>query len=73
VGIVKKLRDESGHLLKVSRKAFAGTVKKIEQRIRQLGIGTRINTSHLERLNGTLAILHFKEFGLAQSNVTQPF
>jgi len=54
VGIVKKLRDESGHLLKVSRKAFAGTVKQIEQRIQQLGIGTRINTSHLERLNGTL-------------------
>ncbi len=54
VGIVKKVRDESGNLLKVSRKAFAGTVKQIEAQIRKLGIGTRINTSHLERLNGTL-------------------
>jgi len=54
VGIVTKIRDDSGHLVKVSRKAFAGTVKQIEAQIRKLGIGTRINTSHIERLNGTL-------------------
>ena len=54
VGIVQKVRDDSGNLVKVSRKAFAGTVKQIEARIRELGIGTRINTSHIERLNGTL-------------------
>lgn len=54
VGIVQKVRDDSGNLVKVSRKAFAGTIKQIEARIRQLGIGTRINTSHIERLNGTL-------------------
>ena len=54
VGIVQKVRDTSGHLVKVRRKAFAGTIKRIEARIRTLGIGTRINTSHLERLNGTL-------------------
>ncbi|HUV66665.1 MAG TPA: integrase core domain-containing protein [Sedimentisphaerales bacterium] len=54
VGIVRKVRDDSGNLVKVSRKAFAGTVKQIEARIRELGIGTRINTSYIERLNGTL-------------------
>lgn len=56
VGIVKKLRDESGHLLKVSRKAFSGSVKQIESRLRTLGIGRRINTSHIERLNGTIRV-----------------
>ncbi len=54
VGIVQKVRDDSGNLVKVSRKAFAGTLKQIEARIRELGVGTRINTSHIERLNGTL-------------------
>ena len=54
VGIVQKVRDDSGHLVKVSRKAFAGTIRQIEARIRDLGIGTRINTSYIERLNGTL-------------------
>jgi len=54
VGIVRKVRDDSGHLVKVSRKAFAGTVRQIEARIRDLGMGTRINTSYIERLNGTL-------------------
>ena len=54
VGIVQKVRDDSGHLVKVSRKAFAGTIRQIEARIRDLGIGTRINTSYVERLNGTL-------------------
>lgn len=56
VGIVKKLRDDSGHLLKVSRKAFSGSVKQIESRIRKLGIGRLINTSHIERLNGTIRV-----------------
>ena len=54
VGIVTKIRDDSGNLVKVSRKAFAGTIKEIEARIRRLGLGRRINTSHIERLNGTL-------------------
>lgn len=54
VGIVQKVRDDAGNLVKVSRKAFAGTVRQIEARICELGIGTRINTSHIERFNGTL-------------------
>lgn len=54
VGVVKKLRDDRGHLLKVSNKALFGKKKEIERRIRKLGIGQKINTSHMERLNGTI-------------------
>jgi hypothetical protein len=54
VGVVKKLRDERGHLLKVTSKALFGTKKEIEKRIRKLGVGQKINTSHMERLNGTI-------------------
>jgi len=54
VGVVKKLRDARGNLLKVSTKVLFGRAGDISDRIRQLGIGKQINTSHLERLNGTL-------------------
>ena len=54
VGVVKKLRDEKGNLLRVSTRALFGKKKDIEKRIRKLGIGQKINTSHMERLNGTI-------------------
>jgi hypothetical protein len=54
VGVVKKLRDARGNLLKVTTGTLFGRLKNIERRIRQLGIGQKVNTSHLERLNGTL-------------------
>ena len=54
VGIVKKLRDAQGHLLKVSTQALFGKKKNIEKRIRKLGVGRKINTAHVERLNGTI-------------------
>jgi len=54
VGVVKKLRDKTGNLLKVSSKALFGKKKEIEKRIQGLGIGQKINTSHMERLNGTI-------------------
>ena len=54
VGVVKKLRDERGHLLKVSSKALFGKKTDIIKRIQKLGIGRKINTSHMERLNGTI-------------------
>jgi len=54
VGVVKKLRDAKGNLLRVSSKALFGSVSQIEHLIRKLGIGNKINTSHLERLNGTI-------------------
>jgi hypothetical protein len=54
VGVVKKQRDQRGNLLKVKTKALFGTKHEIEKRIRKLGIGEKINTSHIERFNGTL-------------------
>ena len=54
VGVVKKLRDNRGNLLKVSSKGLFGRKKEIEKRIEKLGIGCKINTSHMERLNGTI-------------------
>jgi len=54
VGVVKKIRDSRGNLLKVSTKILFGRKKKIEERIQELGIGRKINTSHTERLNGTI-------------------
>ena len=54
VGVVKKLRDNTGNLLKVSSKALFGRKKEIVKRIQELGIGQKINTSHMERLNGTI-------------------
>ena len=40
--------------MKVSSKALFGKKKQIEKRIQKLGIGRKINTSHMERLNGTI-------------------
>lgn len=54
VGVVKKLRDARGNLRKVSTYALFGRLKDINRKIMQLRIGRRINTSRLERLNGTL-------------------
>ena len=54
MGVVKKLRDNRGNLLKLSSQALFGTKKTIEQRIQKLGVGQKINTSHMERLNGTI-------------------
>jgi len=54
VGRVKKVRDAGGNLVKVKRQALWGRVRDINQRIRQLGIGTQIHTAHVERCNGTL-------------------
>jgi transposase InsO family protein len=54
VGVVKKLRDDRGNLLRVTTKALFGSRKAIVRRIRRLKIGEQINTAHVERLNGTL-------------------
>lgn len=54
VGVVRKIRDAAGNLLGVKTRALFGSRRKIRRRIRKLGIGEDINTSHLERLNGTL-------------------
>lgn len=54
VGIVSKLRDAAGHLVRVKRKRLFGRLKDIRQQIQQLGLGHEINTAHIERINGTM-------------------
>jgi hypothetical protein len=54
VGVVKKKRDAQGNLLKVTTQALFGKKKDIEKLIQKLGVGQKINTSHVERLNGTI-------------------
>lgn len=53
-GVVHKVRDASGTIVKVRAGALFGRLKAIKARVVVLGIGTTVNTSHLERLNGTL-------------------
>jgi hypothetical protein len=54
VGVVKKIRDATGNLLRVRTGAVFGRLKDIRQRIRDLDIGQGINTAHIERINGTI-------------------
>lgn len=53
-GVVHKVRDASGNVVRVKAKALYGRLKAIKARVAALGIGTTVNTSHLERLNGTM-------------------
>jgi hypothetical protein len=54
VGVVEEVRNAAGRVVKVKTHALFGPLKAIRQRVVELGIGRQINTSHLERLNGTL-------------------
>jgi hypothetical protein len=54
VGLVEKVRDARGNLLRVHTRALFGRLKDICQQIVHLGIGNTINTAHVERLNGTI-------------------
>lgn len=54
VGVVEKVRNATGKLLRVKTRALFGGKKKIERLIRRLKIGRQINTAHVERLNGTM-------------------
>jgi len=54
VGVVLKIRDAAGTLLRVRTRALFGLRKDIRRRIRPLGIGQEINTAHIERINGTM-------------------
>jgi hypothetical protein len=53
VGVVHKVRDAASNAVKVRAKALFGRLKVLQERVVGLGIGTTVNTSHLERLNGT--------------------
>jgi hypothetical protein len=52
-GVVHKVRDRSGNVVKVRARALFGRLGAIKERVVELAIGTTVNTSHLERLNGT--------------------
>jgi hypothetical protein len=54
VGVVQKIRDAAGTLLRVKARALFGRRKVLRQRLADLGIGQEINTAHVERLNGTV-------------------
>jgi len=53
-GVVKKVRDGGGNLVRVRRRALFGSKQAVVTRIQELGIGQTIHTAHVERLNGTL-------------------
>lgn len=52
-GVVLKVRDDSGKLLKVKTKALFGRLKDIRGKIKRFKLGNDINTAHVERFNGT--------------------
>ena len=53
-GVVQKVRNATGKLLRVRTRALFGSKRDIQRRIRRLHLGKQINTAHIERLNGTL-------------------
>ena len=55
VGVVEKLRNATGKLLRVrTRVLFGGGKRRLVRLIKRLKLGRQINTAHVERLNGTL-------------------
>ena len=54
VGIVSKLRDATGNLIRVKRRRLFGRLKDIRKQLRKLRLGYEINTAHIERINGTM-------------------
>jgi IS1 family transposase len=55
-GVVKKVRDAGGNLLRVARRGLFGSKRAVIARIQKLEIGETIHTAHIERLNGTLRV-----------------
>lgn len=53
VGVVVKVRDAASNLVAVKTRALFGRLKDIRRLIRKLKLGKGINTSHVERHNGT--------------------
>lgn len=54
VGVVHKVRDACGNLLRVKTRRLFGRRRDILKLIKRLKLGRRINTGHIERLNGTI-------------------
>ena len=53
-GVVHKVRDARGNLVKVTTRRLFGRKRDILHQVKRLKLGWRINTSHIERFNGTL-------------------
>lgn len=53
-GVVHKVRDSAGRVVEVHARALFGRLGMVKQRVVELGLGTTVNTAHIERLNGTL-------------------
>ena len=54
VGVVHKVRDACGNLLRVRTRRLFGRRREILKMLKRLKVGRRINTGHIERLNGTM-------------------
>ncbi len=54
VGVVHKVRDACGNLLRVRTRRLFGRRRDILKMLKRLKVGRRINTGHIERLNGTM-------------------
>jgi hypothetical protein len=52
--VVQKVRDAAGRVLRVRARQLFGRLRDVRRRIAELRIGSEVNTSRLERLNGTL-------------------
>lgn len=52
-GVVDKVHDAAGNLLRVKTRVLFGRRKDICRKIRKLKLGKGINTAHVERFNGT--------------------
>ena len=53
VGIVNKMTDGAVRLFRVRRHALFGRLRDVRQRVCRVDLGTDVNTSHVEGLNGT--------------------
>jgi hypothetical protein len=54
VGVVHKVRDACGNILKVKARRLFGRRRDILKLLHRLKLGRCINTVHIERLNGTM-------------------
>jgi hypothetical protein len=52
-GVVDKVHDEAGNLLRVKSHVLFGRLKDIRRLVKKLKLGVDINTAHVERFNGT--------------------
>jgi IS1 family transposase len=53
-GLVHKVRDACGNILQVKTRRLFGRRRDMVKLLHRLKLGRRINTGHIERLNGTM-------------------